>query len=80
MEDGSSLDATLMRRGLPEHIDVQTDLTGDWLQIAQRISRSEEGMARWEVASNSQKCCEQAVADIKSITDRYVNANLAIYE
>ncbi|ADY12866.1 phosphomannomutase [Sphaerochaeta globosa] len=80
MEDGSSLDATLMRYGLAEHIDAKTDLGGDWLQIAQRISRSEEGMARWEVASSSDQRCKQAVAQIKGITDRFVKADLAVYE
>ncbi len=80
MEDGSSLDATLMRCGLPEHIDADTDLGGHWLQVAQRISRSEEGMARWEVASNSRERCEEAVASIRGITDRFVDAKLAVYE
>nr|WP_321262445.1 hypothetical protein [uncultured Sphaerochaeta sp.] len=80
MEDGEDLDATLMRCGLPEHIDAGTNLQGDWLQVAQRISRSEEGMARWEVASSSAERLEQAVQSIRSITDRYVAQNLAEYE
>ncbi len=80
MEDGSSLDATLMRCGLPERIDAKTNLGGDWLQVAQRISRSEDEMARWEVASNNKERCDQAVAQIKNITDRYVEAGLATYE
>ena len=80
MEDGNDLDATLMRSGLPEHIDSTTNLNGDWLQVAQRISRSEEGMARWEVASSSAERLQKAVEDIRAITDRYVDANLAEYE
>ena len=80
MEDGNDLDATLMRAGLPEHICKDTNLNGDWLQVAQRISRSEEGMARWEVSSSSAERLQEAVADIRSITDRYVDANLAEYE
>jgi phosphomannomutase len=80
MEDGNDLDATLMRSGLPEEIDEQTNLAGDWLQVAQRISRSEEGMARWEVASSSPERLEQAVKDIHAITDTYVEAKLAEYE
>lgn len=79
MEDGSSLDATLMRGGLPELITKETSLKGDWLQVAQRISRSEEGMARWEVSSSSPERCDQAVAIIHSITDRYVKEGKASY-
>ncbi|MFA5448797.1 MAG: hypothetical protein WC233_11045, partial [Sphaerochaeta sp.] len=80
MEDGSSLDATLMRAGLPAKIDANTNLNGDWLQVAQRISRSEEGIARWEVASSSPERLEQAVQQIREVTDRYVNEEKARYE
>ncbi len=79
MEDGSSLDATLMRSGLPEVIDSRTSLSGSWYQVAQRISRSEEGMTRWDVVSNSEKSCREAVAAIRTITDRYVAAGAAEY-
>jgi phosphomannomutase len=79
MEDGSSLDATLMRGGLPELISKETSLEGDWLQVAQRISRSEEGMARWEVSSSSDQRCREAVATIRSITDGYVAQGKAAY-
>ncbi|MGE4584749.1 MAG: hypothetical protein AB7C91_08870 [Sphaerochaeta sp.] len=80
MEDGNDLDAVLMRSGLPERIDANTNLSGDWLQVAERISRSEEGMARWEVASSSSERLAQAVKDIHSVTDGYVEAKLAEYE
>lgn len=80
MEDGSSLDATLMRSGLPEIITAHTDISGPWYQIAQRISRSEEGMTRWEVVSNSRRDCDEAVAAIRRITDRYVADGVAEYE
>lgn len=79
MEDGSSLDATLMRMGLPELIDDTTSLDGDWLQVAQRISRSEEGMTRWEVASSSPERCTDAVKVIREITDKYVRSGDAEY-
>jgi len=80
MEDCSSLDATLMRAGLPEHIDGSTNLNGDWLQVAQRISRSEEGIARWEVASSSPERLSEAVSLIRGVTDSYVNDGRARYE
>lgn len=79
MEDGSDLDATLMRSGLPEVLSPDTDLERPWFQVAQRITRSEEGITRWEVVSNSTKSCQEAVAAIRRITDRYVGAGYAEY-
>lgn len=80
MEDGSSLDTTLMRSGLPERMTSITDTSRPWYQIAQRISRSEEGMTRWEVISNSRKDCDEAVRTIRHITDHYVADGSAEYE
>ena len=80
MEDGGSLDATLMHSGLPEIITADTDISKPWCQVAQRISRSEEGMTRWEVVSNSRKDRDEAVAAIRRITDVYVAGGFAAYE
>ena len=80
MEDGSSLDATLMRQGLPLAIDASSDLSGSWLQVAQRISRSEEGIARWEVASSTKEGLDEAVGLILAVTDQYVEQGAAEYE
>ncbi|HWR10769.1 MAG TPA: hypothetical protein VN445_03005 [Rectinemataceae bacterium] len=80
MEDGTSLDATLMRAGLPEIIGAKTDVSGQWYQVAQRISRSEEGMVRWEVVSSEGKLCREAVEAIRGITDRYVAGGHARYD
>ncbi len=79
MEDGQSLDATLMRSGLPAVLDKNSELSAPWYQVAQRNTRSEEGIARWEVVANSEKDCQEAVALIRSITDRYVEQGLAEY-
>lgn len=79
MEDGGDLDAVLMRSGLPEVIGARTDLERPWYQVAQRITRSEEGITRWEVVSNSDGACREAVAAIRRITDRYVNSGQAEY-
>ncbi len=65
MEDGRSLDATLMRSGLPEVLDSNSDLSAPWYQVAQRNTRSEEGIARWEVVANSEKDCREVVALIR---------------
>ena len=48
MKNGMDLEATLLRRGLPFDVDEHTRLAGDWLQVCQRISQSEDGLARWE--------------------------------
>lgn len=79
MEDGQSLDATLMRSCLPRVLGRDSDLSKPWYQVAQRNTRSEEGIARWEVVANSQKDCGEAVSLIRSITDRYVEKGLAEY-
>lgn len=80
MEDGGSLDATLMRSGLPATITAGTDISKPWCQIAQRITRSEEGIARWDVVSNSEREGREAAAAIRRITDRYVAEGLAEYD
>jgi len=49
MKNGMDLEATLLRRGLPFDVDQTTQLAADWLQISQRTSQSESGLARWEV-------------------------------
>lgn len=79
MEDSSSLDATLMRYNLPLIIDENTDMSGDWYQIAQRISRSEEGMTRWEIVSNKTELARDANSIVRKITDEYVQAGYAEY-
>ena len=79
MDDGSDLDATLMRFGLPAVIDSSTKLSDKWCQVAQRISRSEDAMTRWEVVSNDASLCKTMNDDIRTIADRYVASGDAHY-
>mgnify|MGYP001171407806 CR=1 FL=1 len=79
MDDGSDLDATLMRFGLPAVIDSSTRLEDRWCQVAQRISRSEDAMTRWEVVSNDAGLCVSMNDSIKEIADAYVAAGYAHY-
>lgn len=80
MDDGSDLDAVLMRFNLPERIDGSTDLSKTtWSQVAQRISRSEDAMVRWEVVSNDRSECERLNSIIRGIADGYVEAGFARY-
>jgi phosphomannomutase len=64
MKNGMDLEATLMRRGLPFDVTAQTRLADDWLQVCQRVSQSEDGLARWEVVGADRRLVEQARADI----------------
>ncbi len=64
MADGTPLDATLMRRGLPFRVDAATPVSGDWLQVCQRISQSEDGLARWEVVGADHASVTRAKQDI----------------
>lgn len=79
MDDGSDLDASLMRFGMPDRIDASTKLNGTWCQVAQRISRSEDAMTRWEVVSNSESLCKEMDDAIHKITDKYVSEGYANY-
>lgn len=80
MDDGSDLDATLMRFNLPVVFDKNSSLEGKaWAQVAQRISRSEDAMCRWEVVSNDPKECERLNAIVRLIADQYVEKGWAKY-
>jgi phosphomannomutase len=80
MDDGSDLDACLMRFNLPEKFGAGFSLEDrKWIQVAQRISRSEEAMCRWEVVSNDPEECVRYNNYVREITDRYVIAGYAHY-
>ncbi len=70
MADGTPLEATLMRRGLPFRVDSQTPVSGDWLQVCQRISQSEDGLARWEVLGSDRQSVTWAKQDIARLVAR----------
>ncbi len=64
MKNGMELEATLMRRGLPFDVDETTRLSEDWLQVCQRVSQSEDGLARWEVVGATPELVDQAKREI----------------
>lgn len=64
MKNGMDLEATLMRRGLPFDVDETTRLAPDWLQICQRVSQSEDRLARWEVVAATREIAAGAKAAI----------------
>lgn len=77
MDDGSDLDATLIRFNLPDAYDKNTQLSDSWCQVAQRISRSEDAMTRFEVASNNQALCKEMNDAIVEIAQKYVDKGYA---
>ncbi len=71
MKNGLPLEATLMRRGLPFDVDQHTSLSDDWLQVCQRVSQSESGLARWEVVGANAECVERARKDTERIVKQH---------
>ena len=64
MRNGMDLEATLMRRGLPFDVKQDTRLSDDWIQVCQRVSQSENGLARWEVVGGKGDLVRQAKQEI----------------
>jgi phosphomannomutase len=71
MKNGMDLEATLLRRGLPFDVNAETRLGADWLQVSQRVSQSENGLARWEVVGATRQLVEQAKRDIAGCAARF---------
>jgi phosphomannomutase len=71
MKNGMDLEATLMRQGLPFDVNEQTRLAEDWLQVCQRVSQSENGLARWEVVGASPALVGQAKRWIADCVGRF---------
>ncbi len=65
MKNGMDLEATLLRRGLPFDVEQNTVLTPDWLQVCQRVSQSEDGLARWEAVGARPELVRQAKQEIR---------------
>ncbi len=71
MRNGRELEATLMRRGLPFTVDVDMKPASDWLQVCQRVSQSEDGLARWEVVGSEAETVKEAKQAIARNVERY---------
>ncbi len=67
MKNGMDLEATLLRQGLPFDVNEQTRLAADWLQVCQRISQSENGLARWEVVGATADLVGRAKREIARV-------------
>jgi phosphomannomutase len=71
MDNGYDLEATIMRRGLPFEIGVDARFAANWLQVCQRISQSENGLARWEVVAADPAIASAAKSAIAEIVKQY---------
>jgi phosphomannomutase len=71
MKNGMDLEATLLRRGLPFDVNAQTILEPDWFQVSQRVSQSENGLARWEVVGARPDLVEQAKSEIAACVRQF---------
>lgn len=69
--DGMDMEATLIRDGLPFVIDASTPLSAEWTQVAQRVSQSEKGLARWEVTAGTAERRDAAVQLIEATVRQF---------
>lgn len=74
MADGTELEAVIMRENLPFVIDASTSISKEWTQICQRISQSEDGLARWEVSAGTEERKSEAVSMIERIAGKYTDS------
>jgi len=65
------LEATLLRHGLPFDVDERTRLAADWYQVSQRVSQSENGLARWEVVGATPEIVGRAKREIAACVRRF---------
>jgi len=77
-DDGQPLDATLFRQGIPLKLDRNSRIPTQWLQVSQRISESEDGLARWEVTAGTEELKQAAVDTINSIASRFTDSGAYI--
>ena len=71
MPNGYDLHATLMRCGVPFEITSDTQLATNWYQVCQRVSQSEDGLARWEVVAADAEIAAEAKGEILGIVKRF---------
>jgi phosphomannomutase len=71
MRNGMDLEATLLRMGLPFDVDERTVLDPNWLQVCQRVSQSEDGLARWEAVGATPERVAGAKRAIAGIVPKF---------
>ncbi len=71
MANGYELEATMMRRGIPFDVDMDTRVADDWLQVCHRTSQSENGLARWEVVAATAAIASDAKRRIHQVVQGF---------
>ena len=71
MDNGYDLEATIMRKGLPFDIGAESTLEPGWLQVCQRVSQSENGLARWETVAADPALASDAKRVIAGIVRQF---------
>ena len=62
---------TLLRAGLGFDIDEHSKLDADWLQLSQRVSQSEDALARWEAVGARPEIVADAKQTVAQIVARF---------
>ncbi len=71
MKNGMDLEATLLRQGLAFDVNAATRLESEWFQVSQRVSQSEDRLARWEVVGARPDLVEQAKREIAACVGQF---------
>ncbi len=77
MDDGDSLDAVLLRSGIPSVLSADSKLDSGWWQVAGRVSRSEDAICRWEVLSGKRDIALELEEAIKTVSKPYIERGAA---
>ncbi len=70
--DGKNLDALLFRYNLPLRIREDTPLDGEWVQVVQRESRSEDNILRWEITGSDESAVRKAKRSVDDCLKDYL--------
>lgn len=71
LPDGTDLLGQMIRKGIPFDMDAETKVPDEWLQVSQRASQSEDGLARWEAVGSSRSVVLEAKKRIQEIVRDY---------
>jgi phosphomannomutase len=60
-----------LRQGLTFDVNEATRLESEWFQVSQRVSQSEDRLARWEVVGARPDLVEQAKREIAACVGQF---------
>lgn len=71
LPDGSPLEGYMMRLGIPFEITAETIVPDQWLQLVQRVSTSEDGLARWEAVGSPPELVQEMKSAVARIAAQH---------